>query len=157
MSQIQRTSERLKSMGIELPEPPKPVASYVPSVIIGSLCFTSGQLPLKDGVLVAKGAVGDTVSIEDAVAAARQSILNCISVAAAAAGSVDRIKRVVKVLGFVQSHDTFHQQPQVINGASDLLQEIFGDRGHHARSAVGTNALPLDAAVEIECIFELAE
>ncbi len=152
-----RISQRLKELGIVLPEPPSPVASYVPAVIVGRLCYTSGQLPLHNGVLSAEGAVGSTVSVAEAQEAARQSILNAISVAAAAAGGVDHLKRVIKVVGFVQSADDFHQQPQVINGASNLLQEIFGEDGRHARSAVGTNALPLNASVEIECIFELME
>ncbi len=153
----QSISQRLETLGITLPDPPKPVASYVPAVVSGGLCYTSGQLPLRNGQLVAQGRVGDRVTLADAQGAARQSCLNAIAVAAQAAGGVDRLQRVVKVVGFVQCADDFHQQPQVINGASQLLEEIFGEHGQHARSAVGTNALPLDASVEIEMIFELGE
>lgn len=148
-------SARLQELGITLPEPPKAVAAYIPALVSGSLCFTSGQLPLKDGALLAEGRVGNEVTPERAYQAARQSALNAISVAAVAAGGVDRLKRVVKLVGFVQSDDAFHGQPGVINGASELLETIFGDAGRHARSAVGTNALPLNAAVEVEVIFEV--
>lgn len=147
---------RLTELGITLPEPPQAVAAYIPAIITGSLCFTAGQLPLKDGQLVAAGQVGAAVSPEKAYEAARQSALNAISVAAQAAGGVDRLIRVVKVVGFVQSHEDFHGQPQVINGASELFESVFGENGRHARSAVGTNALPLNAAVEVEVVFEVA-
>lgn len=150
-------SARLQELGLVLPEPPQAVAAYIPALITGNLCFTAGQLPLKDGQLVAQGRVGAEVSPEEAYQAARQSALNAISVAAQAAGGVDRLKRVVKVVGFVQSDDAFHGQPGVINGASELFQSIFGEFGRHARSAVGTNALPLNAAVEVEAVFEVEE
>ena len=150
-------SARLKELGLVLPEPPKAVAAYIPALITGHLCFTAGQLPLKNGELVAQGRVGTEVTPDDAYQAARQSALNAISVAAQAAGGVDRLKRVVKVVGFVQSDDAFHGQPGVINGASELLESVFGDAGRHARSAVGTNALPLNAAVEVEVVFEVSE
>lgn len=146
---------RLQELGITLPEPPKAVAAYIPALMVGNLCFTSGQLPLNQGSLVAEGRVGSEVAPETAYQAARQSALNCISVAAQAAGGVDRLKRVVKVVGFVQSAPDFHGQPQVINGASELMELVFGEAGRHARSAVGTNALPLNAAVEVEMIFEV--
>ncbi len=148
-------SERLTELGIILPEPPQAVASYVPAVIAGQFCFTSGQLPLLGGKLVAEGVVGGDVGLELAQKAARQSALNAISVAAQAAGGIDRIAGVVKVVGFVQSAVGFHDQPQVVNGASWLFEEVFQERGRHARSAVGTNALPLNAPVEVECIFLL--
>ncbi len=150
-------SARLNELGLVLPEPPKAVAAYIPALITGNLCFTAGQLPLKDGKLVAEGRVGADVTPEDAYQAARQSALNAISVAAQAAGGVDRLKRVVKVVGFVQSDDGFHGQPGVINGASELFESVFGETGRHARSAVGTNALPLNAAVEVEAVFEVGE
>ncbi len=150
-------SARLNELGLVLPEPPKAVAAYIPALITGNLCFTAGQLPLKDGRLVAEGRVGADVTPEDAYQAARQSALNAISVAAQAAGGVDRLKRVVKVVGFVQSDDGFHGQPGVINGASELFESVFGEAGRHARSAVGTNALPLNAAVEVEAVFEVGE
>lgn len=146
-------SKRLQELGIILPEAPKAVAAYVPARVAGSLCFTSGQLPFREGKLVAEGKVGDSVSLEEAQQAARQAALNAISVAAAAVGDLDRLEAVIKVVGFVQSAPDFHDQPQVINGASWVLEEIFQEQGRHARSAVGTNALPLNAAVEVECIF----
>lgn len=148
--------ERLRELEIELPTPPQAVAAYVPAIVSGSWCFTAGQLPLKDGVLVAEGKVGQDVDVNTAYQAARQSALNAVSVAAAAVGGVDRLKRVIKVVGFVQSADDFHGQPGVINGASEILERIFGDNGRHARSAVGTNGLPLNAAVEVEVIFEVS-
>lgn len=148
-------SERLKQLDITLPDPPKAVASYVPGVISGNLCYTSGQLPLLNGRLVAEGRVGDDVTIDQAYQAARQSALNALSVAADTVGAVDKIVRVVKVVGFVQSGESFHEQPLVINGASEVLQQIFGESGRHARSAIGTNTLPLNAAVEVEVIFEV--
>ncbi len=150
-------SDRLRELGIILPQPPSAVAAYVPAVLTGSWCYTAGQLPLKDGVLLARGRVGAEVSEEDGYQAARQCALNAISAAAAQAGGVDRIKRVIKVVGFVQSRDDFHGQPKVVNGASELFEHVFGEAGRHARSAVGTNALPLDAAVEIEVIFEVGD
>ncbi|MCY0907273.1 MAG: RidA family protein [Sulfobacillus thermosulfidooxidans] len=150
-----RLSERLAALGLVLPEPPKAVAAYVPAVVAGTFCFTSGQLPLHAGQLVAQGIVGQEVTVEQAQKAARQCALNAISVAAQAAGGLDRLAGVVKVVGFVQSATDFHDQPQVINGASWLFEEIFEAQGRHARSAVGTNALPLNASVEVECIFLL--
>lgn len=148
-------SKRLAELGIALPEPPQAVAAYIPAQVTGSWCFTSGQLPLAQGELVARGRVGAEVDEQTAYLAARQCALNAISVAAAAVGGVDRLKGVIKVVGFVQSDPHFHGQPAVINGASELLESIFGDRGRHARSAVGSNALPLDAAVEVEILFEV--
>jgi enamine deaminase RidA (YjgF/YER057c/UK114 family) len=148
-------SERLQELGLTLPEVPKAVASYVPAVITSSWCFTSGQLPFLNGQLVAQGIVGKEVGMELAQKAARQSALNALSAAAAAAGDLDRISGVIKVVGFVQCLPDFHGQPEVINGASWLFEEIFQEAGHHARSAVGTNALPMNASVEVECIFVL--
>lgn len=155
MSQMSSIESRLAELEITLPEPPKAVAAYVPAVLTGQLCFTSGQLPLHNGHLQAEGQVGRDVSPEEAFNAARQCALNAIAVAAAVAGGVNRLARVIKVVGFVQSADSFHGQPQVINGASELLESVFGDQGRHARSAVGTNALPLNAAVEVEVVFEV--
>ena len=148
-------SSRLAGLGIELPNPPQAVAAYVPAVVSGSWCYTSGQIPFKDGELLAKGRVGAEVTTEQAYQAARQCALNAISVAAAAVGDINRLVRVIKVVGWVQSADHYHEQSQVINGASELLGEIFGEAGQHARSALGTNALPLDSALEVEVIFEV--
>ncbi len=150
-------SQRLEELGIVLPPAPQAVAAYVPAVISGKWCLTSGQLPFLDGKLVAEGIVGDSITVKEAQEAAKQAALNAISVAAVAAGGLDRLERVIRVEGYVQSTETFHDQPQVINGASWILQEIFQDKGRHARLAVGTNALPLNAAVEVACIFEVRE
>lgn len=147
--------ERLNALGIVLPEPPAPQAVYVPARISGTFCFTAGQLPLSNGRLLASGKVGDAVTLESAQVAARQAALNAISVAAAASGGINRIVRVVKVVGFVQSAPGFFDQPKVVNGASELLESVFGEAGRHARSAVGVFSLPLNAAVEVECIFEV--
>ncbi|SEE90928.1 RidA family protein [Ruania alba] len=151
-------SARLAELGIELPDVVPPVASYVPAVQLGALVYTSGQLPLSGGALVHTGKVGEgagLVSETDATAAARVAALNAVAAAASLAGGVDRIARVVKVVGFVASDPSFTGQPRVINGASNLLQEIFGDAGVHARSAVGVAVLPLDAPVEVELIVEV--
>lgn len=152
-------SQRLAELGIALPDVVPPVASYTPAVVIGDLVMTSGQLPMADGALASAGKVGDgegLVPPSDAVGLARLCALNAVAAAAAAAGGIDRLGRVVKVVGFVASDPAFTGQPGVINGASDLLQEIFGDAGVHARSAVGVAALPLDAPVEVEATFQLA-
>ncbi|GAA3913023.1 RidA family protein [Microbacterium invictum] len=152
-------SDRLAELGIELPAVVPPVAAYVPANVHGDLVYTSGQLPMVGGAMPATGKVGDAdglVSPDDAKAYARQSALNAIAAAAAAAGGVDRLVRVVKVTGFVASTPDFTGQPAVINGASEVLGEIFGDAGRHARSAVGVSALPLDSPVEVEVTFALS-
>ncbi|MBX5466628.1 MAG: RidA family protein [Firmicutes bacterium] len=148
-------SERLKALGLELPEPPAPVALYRPARVVGSLCFTAGQLPFRAGRLLAEGRVGREVDVATAWEGARQAALNAMAAAAAAAGGVDRLAGVVQVVGYVQSAEDFHQQAEVLNGASSLFVELFGDAGGHVRSAVGVAALPLNAAVEVECIFAL--
>lgn len=149
-------SERLQSLGMRLPEAPGAVAAYIPAKRTGDLVWTSGQLPFVEGKLPWTGRVGDEIGPEEAQAAARQAALNAIAVAAAAAGGVDRLAEVVKVVGFVQSAPDFHGQPQVVNGASLLLQEVFGESGRHARSAVGVSALPLNAPVEVEVVFRVS-
>jgi enamine deaminase RidA (YjgF/YER057c/UK114 family) len=147
---------RLADLGIVLPDPPKPVASYVPAVCSGSLLIVSGQLPFRDGSLLATGPVPSSVSIEEAAEAARWCGINGLSVARMAlGGNLDRIRRVVRLGVFVQSDDRFDAQPRVANGASDLMVEVLGDAGLHARAAVGTNALPLDTTVEVEFTFEI--
>ncbi|MDO7881034.1 RidA family protein [Antiquaquibacter soli] len=153
MSQL---DARLAELGLEVPATSKPVAAYLPAVTSGNLVYTSGQLPMVDGALPATGKVGASVSPEDAQRFARQCVLNSLAAARTAIGSLDRITRVVKVVGFVASDPSFTGQPAVINGASELLQEIFGEAGQHARSAVGVAVLPLDAPVEIEFVFEFA-
>ena len=148
---------RLADLGIVLADPPEPVASYVPATRTGDLLVVSGQLPFKDGGLLATGPVPSAVSIEDAMEAARWCGINGLAVARAALdGDLDRIRRVVRLGVFVQSDDRFDAQPKVANGASDLMVEVLGDAGRHARAAVGVNALPLDTSVEVEFTFEVA-
>jgi len=148
--------DRLNELGLVIPEGSKPVAAYIPAVVSGNLVYTSGQLPFVDGVLPATGKVGAEVSAEDAKNYARTCVLNGLAAARSAIGSLDRITRVVKVVGFVASDPSFTGQPGVINGASELLGDIFGESGQHARSAVGVAVLPLDTPVEIEFLFEFA-
>ena len=152
-------ASRLAELGIALPPVVPPVAAYVPAVVHGDLVYTSGQLPMAGGVLPATGKVGEgegLVSAQDAAAYARTCALNAVAAAAAVVGGVDRLTRVVKVTGFVASVPEFTGQPAVINGASTVLGEIFGDAGRHARSAVGVTVLPLDSPVEVEVIFAFA-
>ena len=147
-------SARLAELGIELPAVAKPLASYVPAVRSGNLVYTSGQLPTQAGKLPRAGKVGAAVTPEEAKALARICALNALAAVDALAG-IDSITRVVKVVGFVASAAGFNGQPGVVNGASDLLAEVFGDRGAHARSAVGVSELPLDAPVEVELVVEV--
>jgi enamine deaminase RidA (YjgF/YER057c/UK114 family) len=148
--------ERLAALGLTLPPVTTPVAAYIPAVRTGNYVYTSGQLPVADGKLLATGKVGDAVSPEDAAKLARTCALNALAAAAEAAGGLGSIKRIVKVLGFVASAPGFTGQAQVVNGASELLIEVLGDAGRHARSAVGMAVLPLDSPVEVELIAEVA-
>lgn len=148
---------KLKELGLELPEAPKPVAAYVPAVKIQGFIYTSGQIPFIEGELKYKGKVGGGVSEEDAYEAAKICALNCLSVVKGQMGSLDKIERIVKLTGFVSSAPGFNMQPKVINGASELVGQIFGEAGNHARSAVGVNELPLDATVEVEMIVKVKE
>lgn len=147
---------RLIELGLVIPPVAKPLASYLPAMVSGSLVFTAGQLPTVGGVLPATGKVGATVEAAAAAEMARTCVLNGLAAAHGAIGSLDRITRVVKVVGFVASEPSFTGQPGVINGASELLVEIFGEAGRHARSAVGVAVLPLDSPVEIDFVFEFA-
>ena len=147
-------SGRLRQLGVVLPEVVAPLASYVPAVRTGNLVYTAGQLPMEAGKLVATGKVGAEVSPEQGKAMARLCALNALAAVNSVAG-IDAVTRVVKVVGFVASAPGFNGQPGVVNGASDLLAEIFGDDGAHARSAVGVSELPLDAPVEVELIVEV--
>ncbi len=152
-------SESLAALGIALPSVVPPVAAYVPAKAHGDLVFTSGQLPMVSGEMPATGKVGEgpgLVPAADATGYARQCALNALAAAAAAVGDVDRLTGVVKVVGFVASVPDFTGQPKVINGASEVLGEIFGDAGRHARSAVGVPVLPLDSPVEVEVVFSFA-
>lgn len=147
-------SERLAELGIELPAVAAPVAAYVPAVRAGNQVWTSGQLPFAGGELPATGKVGAEVKAEDAAGYARQAALNALAAVDDLVG-LDNVGRVLKIVGFVASDPAFTGQPAVINGASELLQEVFGEAGAHARSAVGVAALPLDAPVEVELVVEL--
>lgn len=147
---------RLVELGIELPEVVPPVASYVPAVQSGVYVYTAGQLPMVNGDMLAVGKVGSSVTEEQARECARACALNAIAAVVSVVGDIDRIRRIVKVVGFVASEPDFVGQPVVVNGASDVLGEIFGDAGVHARSAVGVASLPKDAPVEVEMIVEVA-
>lgn len=145
---------RLTELGIELPDVVAPLAAYVPAVRTGNLVYTSGQLPMQAGELPHTGKLGEQVSPEEGHALARICALNALAAVDALVG-LDAVARVVKVVGFVASAPNFNRQPAVVNGASELLGEVFGDAGKHARSAVGVSELPLDAPVEVELIVEL--
>lgn len=147
--------EKLEILGIILPDAPKPLGSYVPFVKTGNLIYLSGMLPLKDGKLLKTGLVGESVSLDEAVQCARTSAINAIAALKSAAGSLDMIKRCVKITGFIASSPDFTDQPRVLNGASDMMFEVFGESGLHARAAVGVNVLPMNSPVEVEFIFEV--
>jgi len=149
--------ERLAALGLTLPPVVPPLAAYVPAVRSGNTVYTAGQLPMADGQLVSAGKVGAEIGAAEAAALARTCALNALAAAASAAGGVSAISRVVKLTGFVASAPDFTGQPQVVNGASELLLDIFGEAGRHARSAVGVAALPLNAPVEIELIVEVRD
>lgn len=149
-------SARLSDLGITIPQVAKPVASYVPAMTTGNLLYTAGQLPFVDGALVQTGKVGAEVTAVEAAGLARICVLNALAAAQSVLGTLDAVTRIVKVNGFVASSPDFTGQPQVLNGASELLAEIFGDKGLHARAAVGVAVLPLDAPVEVELILEFA-
>ena len=146
--------ERLAELGLSVPEVARPVAAYIPAIRTGNLVFTSGQLPMREGQLMATGKVGGEVTTEEAVACAQQCGLNALAAVRAELGDLSAVKRVVKVVCFVASTPDFTGQPAVANGVSELLGEVFGDVGRHARSAVGVPVLPLDAPVEVELIVE---
>ncbi|HSA64059.1 MAG TPA: RidA family protein [Nitrospira sp.] len=148
--------EKLKTLGLELPEPPKPVATYVPAVRTGSLLFLSGVLPMRNGQLAYAGKLGRDLGVAEGVEAAKMAMLNALAIAKQQLGSLDRITQVVKVVGHVASAEGFTDQPQVLNGASDLLVAVFGEAGRHARVATGAAELPRRAAVEIEVILAVS-
>jgi len=152
-----QVDKKLADLGIVLPTPASPVANYVPFVRTGSLLFVSGQICFDgQGKLVVKGKVGGNVSIEDGQKAARACAINLLAQVKAALGDLDRVARVVRLGGFINSEPTFLEGPKVMNGASDLVVEVFGDKGRHARTTVGVAALPADATVEVEGLFEVA-
>ncbi|MFT4147662.1 MAG: RidA family protein [Micrococcaceae bacterium] len=151
---MSKIENRIKELGYTLPVAPDPVASYVPGVTSGNYVWTSGQLPLKEGTMVKTGRVGSKVSLEEAYDLAQLCALNALAVVKAQIGDLDKVKHVVKVVGFVSSEADFYDQPKVVNGASEIIGDIFGEAGIHARSAVGVTALPLDAPVEVEIVVE---
>ena len=152
---MSKVESKLIELKLSLPEAPKPVAAYIPAKQTGNLVFTAGQLPMVNGELISKGLLGQDVEIDEANRAARICTLNALAAIKGVIGDLDRIKQIVRVVGYVASVPTFTQQPAVVNGASELLLEIFGENGKHARSAVGMAVLPLNASVEIELTIEI--
>ena len=148
---------KLKELGYEIPEAPKPLASYIPAYVMNGLVLTAGQLPLQSGKLKYTGKVEKDVTLEEGIEAAEICAINCLSVIKGVVGSLDRIERIVKLTVFVASAEGFNDQPKVANGASDFIVKIFGDAGKHVRSAVGVNELPINAPVEIEMIAKLKD
>lgn len=146
---------QLKKLGLTLPEPPAAAARYVPFVVTGKLVFIAGQLPLQGGKVAVMGKLGADVSIEDGTHAARICAINLIAQLKAACGDLDNVRRCVRLNGFIASAPEFTEQPRVMNGASDLVVDVFGEAGRHSRVAVGVSSLPLDAAVEVDGIFEI--
>jgi enamine deaminase RidA (YjgF/YER057c/UK114 family) len=150
-----KVEQKLKSLGLSLPQTPKPVAAYIPAIQVNDLVFTSGQLPIVNGQLKFKGKLGKEITKEQGYEAAKICALNALSAIESVVSDLDRIEQVVKVVGFVASAEGFTEQPAVLNGASEFLKELLGEQGAHARSAVGVAELPLDAAVEIEMIVKV--
>jgi enamine deaminase RidA (YjgF/YER057c/UK114 family) len=148
--------QRLNGLGLELPAPPRPVATYIPAVRVGDLLFLSGVLPTRNGQLIMTGKLGADLSIEQGIEAAKTAALNALAIIRSEVGSLDRVKRIVKMVGHIASAPGFSDQPQVLNGASDLLVAVFGDAGRHARVAVGAAELPRQAPVEIELIVQVS-
>lgn len=149
--------QNLDALGIVLPTPPQPVASYVPCVQVGSQLFISGQVPFANGALLMTGALPAAGTIEMATGAARQCALNALAIVRAHLGTLDRVSRVVRLGVFVASEPGFGDQPKVANGASELMVEVFGESGRHARAAVGCSALPLNTTVEVDVLFEVTD
>jgi enamine deaminase RidA (YjgF/YER057c/UK114 family) len=147
--------EKLKELGITLPEASAPLGSYVPIVKSGKLIFVSGILPMVKGNLLRRGRVGENISVDEAKEDAKQAAINALSVLRSQIGSLDNVRRCVKITGYIASASDFIEQPKVLNAASDLMYDIFGEAGRHARAAVGVNVLPLNSPVEIEFIFEV--
>ena len=147
--------EKIKELGLFLPEAPKPLAAYIPAIVTGKLVMTAGQVPIISGEMKYKGKVGVDVTLDEAKKAAELCALNCLSVIKGVIGDLNKIERIIKLAVFVNSADNFVGQPSVANGASELMEKLFGENGKHVRSAVGVNELPRDAAVEIEMIAEL--
>jgi len=149
--------KRIKELGITFPEVPKPVAAYIPAKKVGNLVFCSGQGPIKEGRPIYIGKVGSERTVEEGYKAARICALNCLAAVKALVGSLDKVEEIVQVRGFVSSAPNFGKQPEVINGASELLEQIFGEKGKHARCALGTSNLPRNITVELEMIVKVKE
>jgi enamine deaminase RidA (YjgF/YER057c/UK114 family) len=147
--------ERIKELGYQLPQTPKPVAAYVPALLVDNLVFTAGQIPLVNGEVKFKGKLDKDIMIDEGRKAAETCALNCLAAVKGVIGDLDKIEQIIKLTVFVNSTESFTNQPQVANGASELIEKIFGEKGKHVRSAVGVNELPLDAAVEIEMIVKI--
>lgn len=147
---------KMAELQITLPKVSAPVANYVSAIVVGNMVYISGQLPMEDGKLKYNGQLGNNVSVEQGVAASRLCALNILAQLKHSIGSLDKVKKCVKLTGFVNSNSDFTAQPQIINGASDLIVSIFGEKGKHARAAVGVSSLPFGAPVEIEAIFEIS-
>jgi enamine deaminase RidA (YjgF/YER057c/UK114 family) len=152
-----KVERELETLGLKLPDPPTPAANYVPAVRVGSLLFLSGHVPRLGNEIKFKGKVGRDLTLEQGYEAARLVMLNCLATIKNAVGDLDHVERIVKLLGFVNASDGFLETPKVLNGASDLLVQLYGEKGRHARSAIGTSTLPFDIAVEIEMIVQLKE
>lgn len=148
--------ERLKELGITLPPAPQPLGAYVPCVRSGNLLFLSGILPLRDGKIQITGRVGESVTIEEARQEARQVVINALSILKATIGNLDLVKRCIKLSGYIASSADFVEQPTILNAASELLYEVFGEKGRHARVAIGVSTLPLNSPIEIDFIFEVS-
>ena len=153
---MSKVEQRLSELGLTLPEVATPAGSYLPAMISGNLVFTAGQIPVIEGKLMATGKLGAEITVEYGAEIAKRCALNALAAVKSVIGDLDRVKQVVKIVGFVSSVPEFTSQPAVINGASEFLQQVFGDAGKHARSAVGVSVLPLDAPVEIELIVEFS-
>lgn len=147
--------QKVQELGLTIPEAPKPVAAYVPAVKVDNYVYTAGQIPFVNGELKYKGKVGKDLTLEQGYEAAKICALNCLAAIKGQIGSLDNIEKIVKITGFVSSAPGFNDQPKVINGASELIGQIFGEQGQHARAAVGVNELPVDAAVEVEMIVKV--
>ncbi len=152
-----KVEQELANLGLKLPEPMPPVANYIGAVRVGSLLFVSGHGPRADGKLMFQGKVGRDLTVEQGYEAARLVMLNCLGTIKREIGDLDKVERIVKLLGFVNAPEGFRESPKVINGASDLLVQLYGENGRHARSAIGVAALPNEIAVEIEMIVQLKE
>ena len=153
---MSKVEQRLSELGLTLPQVATPAGAYLPAMISGNLVFTAGQIPLVEGKLMATGKLGAEITVEYGAEIAQRCALNALAAVKSVIGDLDRVQQVVKIVGFVSSVPEFTSQPAVINGASEFLQQVFGDAGQHARSAVGVSVLPLDAPVEIELIVEFS-